>query len=228
MNQLNGWPIPVLAACLVHGAVTLLPVNFSQKNQRIEEAEITFRLVSLPNRSLSPSPIPPQFLPDKKPTPPKKELTQHKIASLPAKPTARPHATSKEEITSLESAAITDESAMQTNDAVETSKDPSSTQMPADPVMLSSELSVICPDMSMPSYPHISRQLGEQGELMLRLELDEKGIVQKVQIVNGSGYDRLDEAAIAAVKTWRCTPPVQNGQPARVIALQPFYFVLKN
>jgi protein TonB len=46
-------------------------------------------------------------------------------------------------------------------------------------------------------------------------------------VVNSSGFKRLDEAAMTAVKTWRCNPPVRNGQPVRAVALQPFNFVLQ-
>ena len=62
---------------------------------------------------------------------------------------------------------------------------------------------------------------------MLRVELDESGQVNIAQVVNSSGYKRLDEAAMAAVKTWRCNPPMRSGNPVRAIALQPFNFVLQ-
>lgn len=100
-------------------------------------------------------------------------------------------------------------------------------QMPAGPVTLSSELSVACPQLNAPTYPALSRRLGEEGKLVLRVELDEKGLVSQAQIVNSSGFKRLDEAAMTAVKTWRCTPPVRDGQPVRAVALQPFNFVLQ-
>lgn len=99
--------------------------------------------------------------------------------------------------------------------------------MPPGPVILSSELSVACPELNAPSYPTLSRRLGEEGKLMLRVELDESGRVSMAQVVNSSGFKRLDEAALAAVKTWRCNPPQRNGQPVRAIALQPFNFVLQ-
>ncbi|MDE2366895.1 MAG: energy transducer TonB [Betaproteobacteria bacterium] len=105
--------------------------------------------------------------------------------------------------------------------------EPPPVQMPAGPVTLSSELSVSCPELSAPAYPALSRRLGEEGKLVLRVELDEKGRVNVAQVVNSSGFKRLDEAAMAAVKTWRCNPPVRNGQPVRAVALQPFNFVLQ-
>lgn len=100
-------------------------------------------------------------------------------------------------------------------------------QMSPGPVTLSAELSVACPELSAPAYPALSKRLGEEGKLVLRVELDEKGRVNVAQVVNSSGFKRLDEAAMAAVKTWRCNPPTRNGQPVRAIALQPFNFVLQ-
>lgn len=94
------------------------------------------------------------------------------------------------------------------------------------PVMLSSELSLTCPKLSAPSYPQLSRQRGEEGKVMLRVELDETGRVSLAQVINSSGYKHLDEAALSAVKTWHCNPPRRNGQPVRAIAMQPFNFIL--
>jgi protein TonB len=110
---------------------------------------------------------------------------------------------------------------------VEAPPAPPAPQMPAGPVTLSAELSVGCPQLNAPAYPPLSRRLGEEGKLVLRVELDEKGNVHVAQVVDSSGFKRLDEAAMAAVKTWRCNPPMRDGQPVRAIALQPFNFVLQ-
>lgn len=100
-------------------------------------------------------------------------------------------------------------------------------QMPTGPVTLSAELSVSCPELTRPAYPALSRRLGEEGKLMLQVELDESGRISKTQIVESSGYARLDNAALSAVKTWRCRPAMQDGQPVRSVALQPFNFVIE-
>lgn len=100
-------------------------------------------------------------------------------------------------------------------------------QMPAGPVTLSSELSVSCPKLNAPAYPAISRRMGEEGKLVLRVELDENGQIDKAKVINSSGYERLDSAALTAVKSWQCNPSIRNGQPVRAVALQPFNFVLQ-
>jgi protein TonB len=76
-------------------------------------------------------------------------------------------------------------------------------------------------------YPAISKRLGEEGSVVLRVELDEQGNIGMAHISSSSGLTRLDEAALAAVKAWRCTPAMRNGQPVRATALQPFKFVLQ-
>ncbi|MDT8364792.1 MAG: energy transducer TonB [Nitrosomonas sp.] len=100
-------------------------------------------------------------------------------------------------------------------------------QMPAGPVTLSTELSVSCPEMARPSYPALSRRLGEEGKLTLQVELDVSGKITQTKIVKSSGYSRLDNAALATVKTWRCRPATRDGQPVRTVALQPFNFVIE-
>ena len=95
------------------------------------------------------------------------------------------------------------------------------------PVLLSGELSVSCTDRTPPAYPKQSLRLGEQGKTVLLVELDELGRVATVTVKTPSGFPRLDEAAINAVKTWHCTPAKRNGVAVRSVALQPFNFALK-
>jgi len=99
--------------------------------------------------------------------------------------------------------------------------------LPAGPVALGAELSVACPERTAPAYPSASRRRGEAGSVVLRVELDEQGVVADARIETASGHERLDQAALAAVRTWRCNPPRRNGEPVRAIARQPFHFVLQ-
>lgn len=89
------------------------------------------------------------------------------------------------------------------------------------------ELSVSCSERTPPAYPKQSLRLGEQGKTVVQVELDELGRVAHVAIKTKSGFTRLDEAAVNAVKTWRCTPAKRNGVAVRSVAEQPFNFTIK-
>ena len=98
---------------------------------------------------------------------------------------------------------------------------------PAGPVTLSSELAVACPERAPPVYPLLARRLGETGKVVLGVELDETGRVSAAEVLTSSGSHRLDDAAIAAVRTWRCQPAQRDGHAVRSRATQPFNFTLE-
>jgi protein TonB len=98
---------------------------------------------------------------------------------------------------------------------------------PAAPLTLTGELSVACPERTPPRYPPLSRRMGEEGTVVLRVELDEHGKVCAARVSGSSGFTRLDDAALTAVRTWRCTPAQRDGLPVRAVALQPFKFILQ-
>lgn len=97
----------------------------------------------------------------------------------------------------------------------------------AGPLTLPSELALGCPERTAPAYPRLSRRLGESGKVVLRVELDETGRVAGAQVASSSGSPRLDAAALAAVRTWRCRPAQRDGRGVRAIATQPFNFTLE-
>jgi protein TonB len=97
----------------------------------------------------------------------------------------------------------------------------------AQPVLITGELSVSCTERTAPAYPKQSLRLREQGKTVLLVELDEKGRVVNADVKTASGFPRLDEAAINAVKSWHCNPAQRNGVTVRSFAVQPFNFTLK-
>jgi protein TonB len=99
--------------------------------------------------------------------------------------------------------------------------------LPPQPVVLSGELSVVCPERSPPDYPSLSMRMNEQGKVVLRVELGEDGHVSHLEVKTSSGYQRLDAAALNAVKTWHCKPAMRNGVAVHAVALQPFNFILE-
>lgn len=78
-----------------------------------------------------------------------------------------------------------------------------------------------------PSYPSISRRMGEQGKVLLRVLVDENGLPQQIEIKQSSGFDRLDKAALASVQRWRFVPGKRNGVPEAMWNIVPVNFVLE-
>ena len=110
---------------------------------------------------------------------------------------------------------------------IEAPAPPAPPPKPAGPVQLSGDLALACPSRTPPAYPALARRMGESGKVVLRVELGGDGRVETARVATSSGYRRLDDAALAAVKNWRCNPPTRDGEPVRAVALQPFNFNLE-
>jgi periplasmic protein TonB len=77
-----------------------------------------------------------------------------------------------------------------------------------------------------PRYPPQSRRLKEQGLVVLRVLIDERGNACNIEIENSSGYARLDHAAREAVSRAAFRPYIEGGAPRRALVLIPIEFAL--
>ena len=77
-----------------------------------------------------------------------------------------------------------------------------------------------------PMYPGMSRRMGEQGTVLLRVFINTEGRAEKAEIRTSSGYSRLDEAALATVQRWRYVPGKRAGVPEAMWFNVPIRFVL--
>ncbi len=64
-----------------------------------------------------------------------------------------------------------------------------------------------------PPYPPMSKRLNEQGNVMVRIYIDADGSPQKAELQKSSGFERLDQAALAVVMKWRYVPGKRNSVP---------------
>lgn len=64
-----------------------------------------------------------------------------------------------------------------------------------------------------PVYPMLSRKRKEQGTVWLLLLVSKDGLVTELKLKKTSGFDRLDQAALQAVKKWKFQPARKEGQP---------------
>lgn len=79
-----------------------------------------------------------------------------------------------------------------------------------------------------PQYPALSRRLGEQGRVMLDVYILPDGSVGEIKLNRSSGFPRLDNAALQAVKTWKYVPAKRGDTAIPFWYVQPVSFVLNN
>jgi len=64
-----------------------------------------------------------------------------------------------------------------------------------------------------PPYPALSRRLGEQGKVVIRVLIGADGKAQQAQVHSSSGFDRLDQAGLQTVLKWQFEPGKRGGAP---------------
>ncbi len=65
---------------------------------------------------------------------------------------------------------------------------------------------VACVACPQPDYPAAARRHNMQGVVQLKLELSAEGSVVNVTVLQSSGHELLDEAAVADVREWQFAP----------------------
>lgn len=121
--------------------------------------------------------------------------------------------------------------------ATEAKPDPSSTQAQVAPVAQKlMDLPTAAPKdvpsvgcrVPAPDYPRRARRLHAEGQVLVRLEINPKGLVQRADVVRSSGNEDLDESAVNAVRGAVCKPYIEGGQAISVRAVQTVDFRLSN
>lgn len=62
-------------------------------------------------------------------------------------------------------------------------------------------------------YPELARANDEEGEVKLRVQISPSGVATKVEVLNSSGFQRLDNYASNHVKKAKFRPAIKNGSP---------------
>jgi protein TonB len=79
-----------------------------------------------------------------------------------------------------------------------------------------------------PAYPSSSRRAGEQGRVLLRVLVAASGNAETVDLEDSSGFEKLDEAAIKAVKKWRFIPAKRSNEAISGYVIVPVKFSLES
>jgi protein TonB len=78
-----------------------------------------------------------------------------------------------------------------------------------------------------PSFPAMSKKLHEEGTVVLRVHVSAAGEALSVEVATSSGYARLDDAALRAVRKWKFVPSKRGDTAVDGIAMVPMVFSLK-
>ncbi len=75
-----------------------------------------------------------------------------------------------------------------------------------------------------PAYPSQSRRLKEEGTVLLLVRVSDQGVPLSVEIRTSSGFERLDEAGVQAVRQWRFVPAKRGNDSVAASVLVPIQF----
>ncbi|WP_419474049.1 energy transducer TonB [Hydrogenophaga sp.] len=78
-----------------------------------------------------------------------------------------------------------------------------------------------------PPYPPLSKRLGEQGKVVVRVFIEVDGTATRAEVRQSSGFERLDQTAVQTVLRWRYVPGKRAGVPEAMWFNVPINFVLE-
>lgn len=76
-------------------------------------------------------------------------------------------------------------------------------------------------------YPPHAIERGQQGEALVRVRLEPDGSAAEILVWRGTGFDLLDRAALAAVRSWQFLPAVRDGRAVAAWVEIPVRFHLR-
>ena len=93
---------------------------------------------------------------------------------------------------------------------------------PAPPVLAASAIRYRVPPAI--AVPMASRRLGESGTVLLRVWVDAQGLPRQVSLHRSSGFARLDEQAMAAMRQARFQPVTDGGSAIDWVVIAPLQY----
>ncbi len=107
------------------------------------------------------------------------------------------------------------------------SSSPAPTQTPSAPAVSQPRFDAGYLQNPTPAYPALSRRMGEEGKVLLRVFVEPTGRPSQVEIKAGSGSSRLDQAAQEAVWRWKFVSARRGEEAIGAWVLVPIVFNLR-
>lgn len=79
-----------------------------------------------------------------------------------------------------------------------------------------------------PPYPALSKRMGEEGKVILRVLVSPHGTAESVELKTSSGSPRLDESALQTVRHWKFIPAKRGDTAVQSWVLVPILFKLEH
>ena len=158
-------------------------------------------------------------------------VTERTALSSTATASARATPTPKPRVTPTNSPSLSSSDSASSRVAVapsgETTPSTSSVAMAGTPSLVLPSADADYLQNPPPTYPRMSRRMGEQGTVVVRVFISPQGSADKAEVRTSSGYPRLDQAALDAVLRWRFVPGRRAGVAEAMWFNVPVRFVLE-
>jgi len=82
--------------------------------------------------------------------------------------------------------------------------------------------------LTKPDYPRMSHERGEEGQVRIQVQVLASGQLGELDVMTSSGFTRLDNAALQAVKEARFSPALKNGKAVDSKRIFTFLFRIPN
>lgn len=246
--------IPAVAALLLHAGLVLIAVSMLSSSEKAKEPPRPIEVALIPEAPPAPPtppalPVPPAPpVPSPPPTPPAPlpVAPQNKPPEAPPpvekkRPPPKPRSerkpppkqTPSQPRTETPAVRFEERSAPSNTSAIAAPAEPAPEPQASAAPPPSARTPVSIPASyaatnRKPEYPRMSRQLEEQGTVVLRVLVRADGTAGAVEIRTSSGFPLLDQSARNAVQTWRFHPATQDGKPVDEWFLIPIPFKLQN
>lgn len=105
---------------------------------------------------------------------------------------------------------------------------PSPPAPPAEPVTAAPRFDLDYLNNPAPDYPQVAHRLGQEGRVLLEVRVSAEGKVISLSIMQSSGFPRLDQSALNAVRRWTFKPSMRGDTAVEGRAIVPIDFDLNN
>lgn len=217
-GRVNGWRGPAAVVALVAALHAALLYGLWNRPRLIPPRAAVPLSVSIATQLESPSRTRAAVAAKPKPRP---EATRP-MRPTPTAPAAMPRAARAAPM--IESSPTSSSTSSKDSPA---SAAPPSKSAPESAAISAPRLDAAYLDNPPPAYPTLSRRLGEDGRVLLRVFVTPDGRAREVRIERSSGHARLDRAAREAVSRWRFVPAMRAEEPVAAWVLVPISFALK-